>query len=135
MLLGEGSGGAKGKRDGVSVAEKSGVLSDFSRRTFVEGGVVRRNSSEGRPSGRSDRAWTVSSLKQCRITRSSLSQVEVCVLVFEKGSELSAIAHWAFNGSALSSIVIPSSVVVLESESFECCRSLHFVLFENGSRL
>jgi hypothetical protein len=59
----------------------------------------------------------------------------ICVVVFEKGSELDGIADSAFTESALKSIVIPLSVVVLGKASFALCKSLESVIFESGSRL
>jgi hypothetical protein len=142
MLLSDGSGKTNEKWDRVSVAWKSKVSSDFSRRTFVEDGLVGRNYSAVGSSGRSDRVWTVSSLKHCLISECVPGQPAVCAWTFEKGSELlflgsdlSTLANREFYRSILSSIAIPSSVGVLRKESFKRCHSLEFVLFENGSRI
>jgi hypothetical protein len=56
-------------------------------------------------------------------------------VIFESGSRLERIEEMAFSGSALQSIVIPSSVVVLAGWSFCECRKLETVAFETGSRL
>jgi hypothetical protein len=48
---------------------------------------------------------------------------------------LERIEESAFRSSGLKSILIPSSVVVLEKESFSWCESLESVTFETGSRL
>jgi hypothetical protein len=54
---------------------------------------------------------------------------------FESGSRLERIEEFAFSGSGLKSILIPSSVVVLGNSSFYECSSLESVTFESGSRL
>jgi hypothetical protein len=56
-------------------------------------------------------------------------------VTFESGSRLERIEEYAFCGSGLQSILIPSSVVVLCKESFSYCGSLASVSFESGSRL
>jgi hypothetical protein len=54
---------------------------------------------------------------------------------FESGSRLERIEEGAFSGSGLTSIVIPSSVVVLGRYTFYRCKSLESVTFQSGSRL
>jgi hypothetical protein len=51
--------------------------------------------------------------------------------VFRTGFPL----EFAFHGSGLNSIVIPSSVAVLGKSSFSECKSVRSVIFENGSQL
>jgi hypothetical protein len=55
--------------------------------------------------------------------------------MFETETQLSMITSDAFRGSGLTSILIPSSVVLLGSGSFAECTSLQSVVFESGSRL
>jgi hypothetical protein len=109
-----------------------GESSDFNRRTFVEEGVPRPNGSSVRTSGRSGRVWAVSSLKTCLVSEIFSSRLPVCVVAIERGSELKQIA---FRCCGLKSIVIPSSVDVLITDSFVSCKSLESVVFESGSRL
>jgi hypothetical protein len=115
--------------DHFLLAKTSGMSSDFSRRSFVENGVVGRNSSSIAPTEQSGRVWVVSSLKTVS------SALAVCVVTFERGFELNEISGSAFRASGLRSIIIPSSIIVLGKWSFCWCRSLEFVIFENGSRL
>jgi hypothetical protein len=56
-------------------------------------------------------------------------------VTFESGSRLERIEEYAFHGSGLKSIDIPSSVVVLGKQSFSRCNALESVTFESGSRL
>jgi hypothetical protein len=48
---------------------------------------------------------------------------------------LERIEKSAFSYCGLKSIVIPSSVIILNESSFSCCESLESVGFESGSRL
>jgi hypothetical protein len=121
-----------GKRDGRSVFEKSAVLSDFTRRIFVEDGVVERNCSSVNIS---ERVWAVSSLNRCSLPQTLDCPGKAYVVAFEKGSELEGIGNSLFRSSRLKSIVIPSGVVVLGDWSFCLCESLEFIGFEKGSRI
>jgi hypothetical protein len=56
-------------------------------------------------------------------------------VTFESGSRLERIDEFAFHGSGLKSIVIPSSVHILCKESFSQCLRLESVVFESNSRL
>jgi hypothetical protein len=108
------------------------VSSDFSRRTLVVDGAVRRDC----PSiTTSERVWVVSSLKCCFSPETGNPGSAVSLVAFERVSELNRIADSAFCESGLKSIVIPSTVIVLGKKSFAECTSLESVTFESGSRL
>jgi hypothetical protein len=106
------------------------VSSDFGVRKFVEDGVVETAFSFVGTSGWHDRFWVLSSLPWCSHFMGGVS-----VVAFERGSALEGIAESVFYGSALRSIMIPSSIIVLGKSSFGECRSLEYVIFENGSRV
>jgi hypothetical protein len=56
-------------------------------------------------------------------------------VTIENGSRLERIEERAFGESGLKSILIPSSVVVLDEWCFGSCASLESVTFESVSRL
>jgi hypothetical protein len=112
-----------------------GESSDFSRRRFVESGVVEHNHSSVWTAGRGGRVWAVSFLERCLISETVYSLTSVFEVTFERGFHLNSLAESAFHGSLLKSIVIPSSVVVLGRDSFHQCRGLECVIFECRSRL
>jgi hypothetical protein len=130
MLLGE----TEGNQGGGPAAESVRVSSDFTRRTFVEDGIARRNFSSVGISGQSGRVWAVSSLKKCSLPQGCSSE-SVSVLTFEPGCQVTVIAESAFSKSGLKSIVIPASVIALRKESFLKCNSLESVVFESGAHL
>jgi hypothetical protein len=123
------------KRRPKFVPKEGSVSSDFSRRRFVEEGLIRGQSASLSLSVQSGRVWTVSSVKQCFLSAAVSSRSAVCSVVFERVSELKGIGGKAFWKTGLKSIVVPSSVVILAKSSFCECGSLGFVIFESGSQL
>ncbi len=63
------------------------------------------------------------------------SAVDLTSVVFEAPSSLESIGTNAFEGSGLTSIVIPNSVKTIWSVAFASARSLETVSFEAGSKL
>jgi hypothetical protein len=56
-------------------------------------------------------------------------------VVFESNSHLRQIGEWAFFGSGLENLILPSSVEVIEAGAFQCCFSLKLLEFHSDTRL
>jgi hypothetical protein len=106
----------------------------FYRHLCVQGGFLKKLTRYGAEmtSDQNQPAWFPESI----LTMVASAYIKDYIwIAFETNSRLIRLESSVFSTSSLQSIIIPSSVEILESECFQTCNLLSTIIFELNSRL